>query len=120
MPHRNVDVVFRFALDSPLEGDGFGPSVPPVEAGRLCRTGGSEIDLALSGDRRFESISLQRGARCELDPPLDEDKRAAIGETIEMLTGNVEKIAEHGRRADGIVKSVHVRRLRLSALLVRR
>jgi hypothetical protein len=22
-PHRNVDVVFRFARDSPLEGDGF-------------------------------------------------------------------------------------------------
>jgi hypothetical protein len=27
-PHRNVDVVFRFASDSPLEGDGFEPSVP--------------------------------------------------------------------------------------------
>ena len=37
---------------------------------------------------------------------LDEDKRAEIDETIEMLTGNLEKIAEHGRRADGIVKSM--------------
>jgi hypothetical protein len=27
-PHRNGDVVFRFARDSPLEGDGFEPSVP--------------------------------------------------------------------------------------------
>jgi signal transduction histidine kinase len=33
-------------------------------------------------------------------------KRAEIDETIGMLTGNLEKIAEHGRRADGIVKSM--------------
>jgi signal transduction histidine kinase len=37
---------------------------------------------------------------------LDEDKRAEIDETIEMLTGNLEKIAEHGQRADNIVKSM--------------
>src|SRR6185369_4428636 len=37
---------------------------------------------------------------------LDDEARAEIDETIEMLTGNLEKIAEHGRRADGIVKSM--------------
>jgi two-component system, NtrC family, sensor kinase len=37
---------------------------------------------------------------------LGEDKRTEIDETIEMLTGNLEKIAEHGRRADNIVKSM--------------
>jgi two-component system, NtrC family, sensor kinase len=37
---------------------------------------------------------------------LDGDKRAEIDETIGMLTGNLEKIAEHGRRADNIVKSM--------------
>jgi len=37
---------------------------------------------------------------------LDDEKRAEIDETIEMLTGNLEKIAEHGRRADNIVKSM--------------
>ena len=37
---------------------------------------------------------------------LDEDKRAEVDETIEMLTGNLEKIAEHGKRADNIVKSM--------------
>jgi C4-dicarboxylate-specific signal transduction histidine kinase len=37
---------------------------------------------------------------------LGEDKRSEIDETIQMLTGNLEKIAEHGRRADGIVKSM--------------
>ncbi|MGH7072900.1 MAG: sensor histidine kinase, partial [Stellaceae bacterium] len=37
---------------------------------------------------------------------LDEEKRAEIDETMAMLTGNLEKIQEHGRRADGIVKSM--------------
>jgi signal transduction histidine kinase len=37
---------------------------------------------------------------------LDADKRADIDEVVGMLTGNLEKIAEHGRRADGIVKSM--------------
>jgi two-component system NtrC family sensor kinase len=37
---------------------------------------------------------------------LDDDKRTEIDETIEMLTGNLEKIADHGRRADNIVKSM--------------
>ncbi len=37
---------------------------------------------------------------------LAEDERANLDEIVEMLTGNLEKIAEHGRRADGIVKSM--------------
>jgi signal transduction histidine kinase len=37
---------------------------------------------------------------------LDEDARADISDTTGMLTGNLEKIAEHGRRADGIVRSM--------------
>src|SRR3954447_7179767 len=37
---------------------------------------------------------------------LDEDARADVDETIAMLTGNLGKIAEHGRRADNIVKSM--------------
>jgi GAF domain-containing protein/nitrogen-specific signal transduction histidine kinase len=37
---------------------------------------------------------------------LDEDKRADVDEVVAMLTGNLEKITEHGRRADGIVKSM--------------
>ncbi len=37
---------------------------------------------------------------------LDTDTRAEIDETIDMLTGNLDKIAEHGRRADGIVQSM--------------
>jgi PAS domain S-box-containing protein len=37
---------------------------------------------------------------------LEPGKRAEIVETIRMLTGNLEKIVEHGRRADGIVRSM--------------
>jgi hypothetical protein len=37
---------------------------------------------------------------------LDPGKRDEIVETIRMLTGNLEKIVEHGRRADGIVRSM--------------
>jgi two-component system NtrC family sensor kinase len=37
---------------------------------------------------------------------LDDERRTEIYETIEMLTGNLDKIAEHGRRADNIVKSM--------------
>jgi two-component system, NtrC family, sensor kinase len=37
---------------------------------------------------------------------LGDEKRAEIDETITMLTGNLEKIAEHGHRADNIVTSM--------------
>src|SRR5262249_12976221 len=37
---------------------------------------------------------------------LADDTRAEIDEIVGMLTGNLEKIAEHGRSADGIVKSM--------------
>jgi signal transduction histidine kinase len=37
---------------------------------------------------------------------LGADKRAEIEEVIELLTSNLEKIVEHGQRADGIVKSM--------------
>jgi len=37
---------------------------------------------------------------------LGEDERAAVDEVVEMLRGNLNKIAEHGKRADGIVKSM--------------
>jgi GAF domain-containing protein len=37
---------------------------------------------------------------------LGDDTRAEINEIVQMLTANLAKIAEHGRRADGIVKSM--------------
>jgi signal transduction histidine kinase len=37
---------------------------------------------------------------------LEEESRVEVNEVVGTLTGNLEKIAEHGRRADGIVKSM--------------
>src|SRR5262249_39007007 len=37
---------------------------------------------------------------------LDYAKRAEIDDTINMLSGNLEKIAEHGQRADNIITSM--------------
>jgi two-component system NtrC family sensor kinase len=37
---------------------------------------------------------------------LSDEKRGEVDETIELLSSNLEKIAEHGRRADNIVKSM--------------
>jgi two-component system, NtrC family, sensor kinase len=37
---------------------------------------------------------------------LRDDERAALDEVVEMLRSNLDKIAEHGKRADGIVKSM--------------
>jgi GAF domain-containing protein len=37
---------------------------------------------------------------------LGDDERAAVDEVVEMLRGNLDKIAGHGKRADGIVKSM--------------
>ena len=37
---------------------------------------------------------------------LSDDTRTEVHEIVEMLTSNLGKIAEHGRRADGIVKSM--------------
>jgi len=42
----------EFAQDSPLEEAGFEPSVPLVEAGGLCRTGGPKIDVCSTGGPR--------------------------------------------------------------------
>jgi hypothetical protein len=58
----------RSACDAALAEAGE-PSFLLVEEGGLRRTGRLKPDVALSGDRGFESISLQRGVRCELAEP---------------------------------------------------
>jgi len=48
------------------------------------------------------SVELLEELKEEAEPgiaTLDQDTRAEIDETIELLTGNLEKIAEHGKRA---------------------
>ena len=58
----------------------------------------AELSGELLGDLKDEVVPVFAA--------LSRDKREEINETIELLTGNLEKIAEHGRRADGIVKSM--------------
>ena len=70
-----------------------------------------EIKNPLNFVNNFAGLSVElldelRQAAVQVTGALDADKRAEIVETIGMLTGNLEKIAEHGRRADGIVRSM--------------
>jgi hypothetical protein len=58
----------RFVADSPVEGDGFEPSVPlgrevPEKSDKTVSTNG----LFFTGDQGFESVFLQRRVRCEPD-----------------------------------------------------
>ena len=78
--------------------------------GQLTAGIAHEIKNPLNFVNNFAGISVElldelkqaAGAVSALDP----GKCAEIAETIGMLTGNMEKIVEHGRRADGIVRSM--------------
>jgi two-component system, NtrC family, sensor kinase len=79
--------------------------------GQLTAGIAHEIKNPLNFVNNFAGLSVElldelKAATAQAIGALDADKRAEIVETIEMLTGNLEKIAEHGRRADGIVKSM--------------
>jgi len=79
--------------------------------GQLTAGIAHEIKNPLNFVNNFASLSvelldeLKQTARPAITA-LGADKRAEVDEVIDMLTGNLEKIAEHGRRADGIVKSM--------------
>jgi PAS domain S-box-containing protein len=79
--------------------------------GQLTAGIAHEIKNPLNFVNNFAGLSVDlldelKEASAQAMGALDADKRAEMVETIEMLTGNLEKIAEHGRRADGIVKSM--------------
>src|SRR5258708_32931108 len=64
LPFRTeVPVAVQFVPDSPLEGDGFEPSVP----NRSAPAFETAVERLATGNRKFESISLQGGVRCEPD-----------------------------------------------------
>ena len=70
-----------------------------------------EIKNPLNFVNNFAGLSVElldelKDTAAEAVGALDPGKRAEIVETIGMLTGNLEKIVEHGRRADGIVRSM--------------
>jgi signal transduction histidine kinase len=79
--------------------------------GQLTAGIAHEIKNPLNFVNNFASISvelldeLKQTARPAI-AALGADKRAEVEEVVDMLTGNLEKIAMHGKRADGIVKSM--------------
>jgi signal transduction histidine kinase len=79
--------------------------------GQLTAGIAHEIKNPLNFVNNFASLSvelldeLKETARPVI-AMLGADKRAEVDEVIDMLTGNLGKIAEHGKRADGIVKGM--------------
>ncbi len=79
--------------------------------GQLTAGIAHEIKNPLNFVNNFAGLSVElldelKQATARAIGTLEAKERAEIDETIDMLTGNLEKIAEHGRRADGIVKSM--------------
>jgi PAS domain S-box-containing protein len=79
--------------------------------GQLTAGIAHEIKNPLNFVNNFAGLSVEllaelKEATTRVIGSSDANERAEIVETIEMLTGNLEKIADHGRRADGIVKSM--------------
>ena len=79
--------------------------------GRLTAGIAHEIKNPLNFVNNFAVLSVElldelKQVSAPVVEALDDAARVEIDETIQMLTGNLEKIAEHGRRADNIVKSM--------------
>src|SRR5262249_40627921 len=79
--------------------------------GQLTAGIAHEIKNPLNFVNNFAGLSVElldelKEAAARAIGTLDPGKRVEIIETIGMLTGNLEKIVEHGRRADGIVRSM--------------
>jgi signal transduction histidine kinase len=79
--------------------------------GQLTAGIAHEIKNPLNFVNNFAGLSIElldelKAAAAPAIAGLDGEVRAEVDETVEMLTSNLEKIGEHGRRADGIVKSM--------------
>ena len=79
--------------------------------GQLTAGIAHEIKNPLNFVNNFADLSVElldelKEAAAPALAALDNDKLADVDEIVAMLTGNLEKIAEHGRRADGIVRSM--------------
>jgi len=79
--------------------------------GQLTAGIAHEIKNPLNFVNNFAALSVElldemKEAQGAAVAVLDQGRRAELDEIVGMLTGNLEKIAEHGKRADGIVKSM--------------
>jgi two-component system NtrC family sensor kinase len=79
--------------------------------GQLTAGIAHEIKNPLNFVNNFADLSVElldelKETTAPVISALGDDKRTEVDETIHMLTGNLEKIAEHGKRADNIVKSM--------------
>jgi two-component system, NtrC family, sensor kinase len=79
--------------------------------GQLTAGIAHEIKNPLNFINNFAGLSIEllgelKATAAPAFAGLAEDERADIDEIVVLLIGNLEKIAEHGRRADGIVKSM--------------
>jgi signal transduction histidine kinase len=79
--------------------------------GQLTAGIAHEIKNPLNFVNNFSMLSVElltelKDAAAPALAALDDDRRNNVNEVVGMLTSNLEKIAEHGRRADGIVRSM--------------
>ena len=79
--------------------------------GQLTAGIAHEIKNPLNFVNNFAELSVDllgelKDAIAPAEPALTEKQRAEVEEVSAMLTSNLEKITEHGKRADGIVKAM--------------
>jgi GAF domain-containing protein/nitrogen-specific signal transduction histidine kinase len=79
--------------------------------GQLTAGIAHEIKNPLNFVNNFAGLSVEllgelKEATASARAVLDKEKRGEVDEVIELLTTNLGKVAEHGKRADGIVKSM--------------
>jgi signal transduction histidine kinase len=82
-----------------------------VSLGQLTAGIAHEIKNPLNFVNNFASLSVElleelKSISSPAVAALDPEKGVEFYEMVRLLTGNLEKIAEHGKRADGIVRSM--------------